>query len=276
VGDKIMSKNLKELFDMKDKVVIVTGSCGLLGPEYVDILSEAGADVVIGYYDSKKRAEKLKEDTIRKHKTNPMCIYVDISSEYSVKRMVKAVVSIYGKIDVLVNNAYFSHARNKMCNVLEKTPLEEWRRTLEVNIDGVFLCCKHIGKQMMKQGYGNIVNISSIYGMIGTDQRIYENMGFTTPLSYATCKGAILNMTRWLASYWREKNIRVNTLSPGGALSDVYTLSDEFINNYSYRTILGRMANTWDYKGAMLFLCSDASEYMTGANLVVDGGWTAL
>ena len=265
------------IFNMQDKVVIVTGACGLLGPEYIDILSDAGADVVMAYHDNKDKVNKLKKSIIKKYNTNPLVVYVDISDEGSVIHMVNKVIRKYGKIDVLVNNAYYSHARNKLCNTLEDTPIEEWRRTLNVNIDGVFLCCKHIGKQMVKQGYGNIVNIASIYGMVGSDQRIYENMGFTTPLSYGTCKGAILNMTRWLASYWRGKNIRVNTLSPGGVYSSkAYNLSEEFIDNYSYRTILGRMAKEWDYKGAMLFLCSDASKYMTGSNLVIDGGWTAV
>ncbi len=272
-----MRKNLRELFDMKGKAVLLTGACGLLGPEYTDILSDAGANVVLAYHDDRKIAEDLRKRVIKKYHTNPIIVYVDISDEESVKNMLQITLKEYGKIDVLINNAYYSHARNKMGMVFEETPLEKWKKALDVNMTGVFLCCKIIGKQMVKQGFGNIINISSMYGMVGSDQRIYENMEFNTPLSYGACKGAILNMTRYLASYWRGKNIRVNTLSPGGVYADdVYTLSDEFIKNYSYRTIIGRMAKKWDYRGAILFLASDASEYMTGSNLVVDGGWTAV
>jgi NAD(P)-dependent dehydrogenase (short-subunit alcohol dehydrogenase family) len=113
--------------------------------------------------------------------------------------------------------------------------------------------------------------------MVGVDQRIYEGMTFNSPLSYAATKGAIISMSKWLASYWREKNIRVNILSPGGVKSSkTYNLSEKFIENYSYRTLLGRMADEYDYRGAILFLCSDASLYMTGSNLIVDGGWTAI
>lgn len=266
----------KELFDMKGKVVLLTGSCGLIGPEYADILSDAGADVILAYHDNKDIAKKVKDDIVEKYGTNPMTIYVDVSDEESVIGMIAGVLIKYGKIDVLINNAYFSHARNKMGMTMEDTPVEGWKKALDVNLTGVFLCCKHVGKQMLKQGYGNIINIASHYGVIGADMRIYENMSFNCPLSYAACKGAIINMTRYLASYWRGKNIRVNTLSPGGVYADdVYTLSDEFIENYSYRTIIGRMAKKWEYNGAILYLASDASEYMTGANLIVDGGWTA-
>ncbi|MGI0057157.1 MAG: SDR family oxidoreductase, partial [Nitrosarchaeum sp.] len=134
------------------------------------------------------------------------------------------------------------------------------------------LCCKEIGKVMVKQKSGVIVNISSIYGMVGADQRIYGKSKLNSVSSYATTKGGIINLTRFLAAHWNKKNIRVNTLSLGG----VYSKQDrQFVKNYSYRTILGRMASKDEYRGAILFLTSDASSYMTGANLVVDGGWTA-
>ncbi|MGI0057285.1 MAG: SDR family oxidoreductase, partial [Nitrosarchaeum sp.] len=135
-----------------------------------------------------------------------------------------------------------------------------------------FLCCKEIGKVMVKQKSGVIVNISSIYGMVGADQRIYGKSKLNSVSSYATTKGGIINLTRFLAAHWHKKNIRVNTLSLGGVYNKQ---NNQFVKNYSYRTMLGRMASKDEYNGAILFLTSDASSYMTGANLVVDGGWTA-
>lgn len=254
-----MKKNMKELFDLTGKVILLVGSEGLLGCEYKDILAQAGAKVVT--LDIASTAELI----------------CDISSEEDVISACEYVVREYGKIDVLINNAVLHHVDfpEEMCKPFEETSLDIWKKALDVNLTGVFLCCREVGKQMKKQGYGNIINISSIYGNIGADQRIYEDVPFNLPASYAATKGAILNLTRYLASYWRETGIRVNTLSPGGVYVEEKH-STKFRDNYAYRTCLGRMANKQDYRGAMLFLCSDASEYMTGANLIVDGGWTCL
>jgi len=266
-----MKKNLKELFDLKGKVIILTGAAGLLGREYADILAEAGADLVL--VDIKPPVDILKEN----YGTNPLPCQIDISNEKQVKEMCDEVIKRYGKIDILINNAIQPHTKEKKIISLEETTLENWKSYIDVNLTGVFVCCKIIGSQMEKQGFGNIINISSIYGIVGVDQRIYEGMTFNSPLSYAATKGAVITMSKWLASYWRDKGIRVNCLSPGGVKSSkTYSLSEKFVENYSYRTILGRMANEWDYRGAMLFLCSDASEYMTGSNLIIDGGWTSV
>jgi len=253
-----MKKDFKELFDLTGKIIILTGSEGLLGKEYKNILTQAGAKVITA--DIKETAE---------------CI-TDVSSEESVIRLCKYTIDKYGKIDILINNAIEPHTQDKGIIPLNEIDINKWKRYLDVNLTGAFICCKIIGEQMEKQGFGNIINIGSIYGIVGVDQRIYEGMEFNSPISYAATKGAIITMTKWLASYWRDKGIRVNCLSPGGVNSKSrYKLSQKFIDNYSYRTILGRMANEWDYCGAMLFLCSDASEYMTGSNLIIDGGWTA-
>lgn len=259
-----MKKDIEKLFSLKGKVVVLIGAAGLLGQEYAKILGEAGADVVLADIRETKGFYSWKY------------LYVDITSEESVKKLCNEVVNIYGKVDVLVNNAILHHVDfpDCLCKPFEETKLEEWNMALDVNLTGVFLCCREFGKLMKEQGFGNIINISSIYGMIGADQRIYENVNFNLPASYAATKGAILNLTRYLASYWRGTGIRINTLSPGGVYVEEKH-STKFRDNYAYRTCLGRMANKWDYRGAMLFLCSDASEYMNGGNLVVDGGWTA-
>ena len=186
------------------------------------------------------------------------------------------ILKKYGKIDGLVNNAFYSPRTNikKSAMKFEDFPLDLWNDVISVNLTGVFLCSQIFGNVMKKQNNGNIVNIASIYGLVGADQRIYGNSKLNSPVSYAASKGAIVNLTRYLAAYWQGKNIRVNTLSLGGVQDKSY-MTKKFISNYSSKTMLGRMAKNDDYNGAILFLSSDASSYMTGANLVVDGGWTA-
>ena len=174
-----------------------------------------------------------------------------------------------------INNAFYNPNQSKSSAAgFEKFPIELWNDVLKVNLTGVFLCCQSIGNVMIKQNNGVIINISSIYGMIGADQRIYGSSGLNSPVSYAASKGAIINLTRYLAAYWRGKNIRVNSLSLGGVEDKKY-MSKEFIKNYSNKTILNRMAKKNEYNAAILFLASDASSYMSGSNLIIDGGWTA-
>jgi len=190
--------------------------------------------------------------------------------------MTQDVIKKFKKIDGLVNNAVF-HPKIKGGNIakpFESFPTDLWDNAISVNLTGIFLLCQEIGKIMVKQKSGVIVNISSIYGMRGADQRIYGKSKLDSPVSYAVTKGALLNLTRYLAAYWHRKNIRVNTLTIGGVQVNSY-MDKDFIKKYSEKTILGRMAKSNEYNSALLFLLSDASSYMTGSNLVLDGGWTA-
>jgi len=265
-----------KIFDLKNRVIILTGSAGLLGSQYAQILSDAGAKLVLvdtNFKDNKKLADKLN----KKYGTKPICKNVDITSKDEVKKLAVEIKKKYGKIDGLINNAFLNHAKNQSKhgrNTFETFPIDIWNKSLELNLTGVFLCCQEIGKVMVKQRSGVIVNISSIYGMSGADQRIYDDSNLNSPVSYAASKGGILNLTRYLAAYWHNKNVRVNTLTLGGVKDDSYQ-NKKFIKKYSEKTILGRMANKEDYEGAILFLMSDASSYMTGSNLIIDGGWTA-
>ena len=164
----------------------------------------------------------------------------------------------------------------KQIGSFEDFPIELWNEGITVNLTGMFLCAQAVTKPMLEQGSGVIVNVSSMYGLVGPDQRLYKSSDkekkVFKPVIYSVTKSAVIGLTRYLATYWAGKNIRVNALTPGGVFNEH---TDEFVHRYSYRTPLGRMAEKSEYCGALLFLVSDASSYMTGANLVVDGGWTA-
>jgi NAD(P)-dependent dehydrogenase (short-subunit alcohol dehydrogenase family) len=263
-----------KLFNLEKKTVIITGSSGRLGSQYANILSMAGANVVLADIETKKN-KQLEKILIKNFKTDPMTYDVDVSQKSEIEHMKNDVIKKYGTIDILINNAFFnpSQSNNSICP-FEEFPLELWNEVLKVNLTGVFLCSQIIGNVMKNQKNGNIINIASIYGLVGADQRIYGNSKLNSPVSYAASKGAIVNLTRYLAAYWHGKNIRVNTLSLGGVYDESY-MNKKFVKNYSNKTILGRMANNDEYNGAILFLASEASSYMTGANLVIDGGWTA-
>ncbi|RDJ32195.1 MAG: SDR family NAD(P)-dependent oxidoreductase [Crenarchaeota archaeon] len=269
-------KSVNKIFNLQNKVIILTGSAGLLGTEYANILSDAGATLILVDTNTTKNIE-LKNKINKQYKSNSIAMNVDITSKNDVQKMVLDVVSKYGKIDGLINNAFLNHAKNQSQNgknSFESFPIEIWNKSLDLNLTAVFICCQEVGKVMVKQKNGVIVNISSIYGISGADQRIYGKSNLNSPVSYAASKGGIVNLTRYLAAYWNKKNIRVNTLTLGGVQDNSYQ-TKEFINKYSEKTILGRMAKKEDYKGAILFLMSDASSYMTGSNLIIDGGWTA-
>ena len=271
-------KIISKLFDLKGRNIVITGASGLLGSQYANTLSSAGANIILLDVDTIKN-EKLKSALIKKYK-NKICAYtLDISNQTEVNKISKKVIKDFKKIDGLINNAAYTSkgAKEKSDNAFgsfENFPIDIWQKSLDINLSGVFFCSQAFGKIMAKQGKGVIVNIASTYGLVGADQRIYGKSGLNLPISYAATKGAIVNFTRYLAAYWHGKNIRVNTLSPGGVMDKTYQ-NESFIKKYSEKTILGRMANKEEYNGAMLFLISDASSYMTGANLVVDGGWTA-
>jgi len=208
--------------------------------------------------------------------TFPISFTIDITDQQSVRKLTKEVLSKYKKIDVLINNAHFIPREHpKRDAPFEQYPVKLWDKTISDNMRGIFLCCQEFGKVMSKQHKGVIVNISSIYGIVGADQRIYGKSRLNSPAFYAATKGALVSLTRYLAAHWSTKNIRVNTLTLGGVFDTKLHTDKNFVKNYSKRTILGRMAKKEDYDGALLFLASDASTYMTGANLIVDGGWTA-
>jgi NAD(P)-dependent dehydrogenase (short-subunit alcohol dehydrogenase family) len=266
-----------ELFSLKNKTAIVTGALGLIGKKHCEALALAGANVVVADVNEAKSQEFAA--TLG---GNHIGIGVDVTSQGSLKAARDKVVAKYGTIDILVNNAaindmFENPAMAKDLSAFENYPLDAFQKSIDVNITGVFLCSQILGTVMAEQGSGSIINVASTYGMVGPDQSIYRNecgeQTFYKSAAYPVTKGAVINFTRFLAAYWGEKGVRVNTLSPGGVEN---SQNEFFVSNYSAKTLLGRMAQPTDYQGALIYLASDASAYMTGANLVVDGGWTAI
>lgn len=264
------------LFSLNNKIAIVTGALGLLGRQHCLALSEAGASVIVCDLDEKSCndfAFSLEGDSIG--------ISVDITSIDSINNLKEKVLDKYRKIDILVNNAaindmFENPSAAAELSKFENYPLDLWNKSLNVNVTGTFLCSQIIGSQMVLQSSGSIINIASTYGIVAPDQSIYKkengSQSFYKSPAYPATKGAVISFTRFLAAYWGDKGVRVNCLSPGGVENNQ---EEYFIKNYSNKTPLGRMAAPYDYKGAIVFLASEASAYMTGANLVVDGGWTA-
>jgi len=273
-----------DLFRLDGRVALVTGGAGLLGRGYCEALLQAGARVVIGDLDG-ARAQALAAE-LGCERT--LAQKLDVTSEDSVGQAVNAAVERFGTLDVLVNNAALTvrGGSERLAPADYFAPFEDykrevWDQAVSVNLTGMLLCAQAAGRQMLSQNPpgGVMVNVASTYGVVAPDQRVYEGVrspytdtGFNTPVSYAVTKTAVLGLTRYLATYWGSKNIRVNALTPHG----VFDNHDEaFVRNFVYRSPLGRMARNDEYRGALLFLVSDASSYMTGANLIVDGGWTA-
>lgn len=269
--------NLPELFDLTGRTALVTGGAGLLGTEFCRTLAQAGAQVVIADIDG-ERAASLAE-SLSRHGRQAISVPADVADQRSVNQMVETALSEFGSLDILVNSAVldpkFDPQHGGHTNSFEDYPLDAWNQALSVNLTGMFLCCQAAARPMLAQGGGVIVNLSSIYGLTAPDQRLYQLEGKPRqykPVYYSVTKAGVIGLTQYLAAYYAGKNIRVNALTPGGVYNDH---DDDFVRAYSDRAILGRMASKDDMNGALLFLASDASAYMTGANLVVDGGWTA-
>ena len=270
-----------DLFDMTGRVAVVTGGAGLLGKEFCRALAEVGAQVVVADLNA-SAAEAAAAALSAVGPVPAVGIGLDVTQPASVQHMVETILNRFQRLDVLVNSAALdpkfdpNNQLSQQANAFETYPLEAWNQALAVNLTGMFLCCQAAVGPMLAQGKGVIINICSMYGLVGPDQRLYERPGQAQqqvkPAYYSVTKAGVLGMTHYLATYYAGKGIRANALTPGG----VFNNHDEvFLKNYAARSVLGRMANKDEMNGALVFLASDASSYMTGANLVVDGGWTA-
>lgn len=260
------------MFSLEGKVALVTGAAGLLGRNHCAALLENGAVVIA--CDLSFKEEQIVKGTIPYE--------MDVTHVESIKHVFKDVLDKYETIDVLVNNAAVNEMFEDPKQALELSkfenfPIELWQKSLDVNLTGTFLCSQIFGTHMAGKRSGSIINIASTYGIVGPDQSIYLDpagfQNFYKSAAYPATKSGVIGFTKFLASYWGAQQVRVNALSPGGVENQQESW---FVKNYASKTCLKRMANPSDYKGALVFLASDASTYMTGANLVVDGGWTAI
>ncbi|MBN1668056.1 MAG: SDR family oxidoreductase [Anaerolineales bacterium] len=269
---------MQKSFDLTGQTAIVTGGAGLLGAEFSRTLAQAGAVVVVA--DLHGEAAHQVAASLTEDGYTALGAALDVTSPASVRALVEMAVDHSGRLDVLVNSAaldpkFDPHAQKAHSGAFEDYPFELWQQALDVNLSGVFLCCQAAVQPMLAQGGGVIVNIASMYGVVAPDQRLYERPDGPAqykPAYYTVTKAGVLGLTKYLAAYYAGKQIRVNALTPGG----VFNGHDEtFTEAYAARSILGRMARKDEMNAALLFLASPASSYMTGANLVVDGGWTA-
>lgn len=262
-----MIKNALDLFRLNNKVALVTGGTGIVGAPIARALAEAGATVIVASRSLEKCtafAAKLMKQGFRSEGEK-----LDLSSERSIHSLCDRILSRYGRLDIVFNNAVARAGGD-----LRHMSKVEWEQAMRVNSTGLFLACQIFSEPMQTQRAGSIVNISSIYGMVGPDFSIYEGTAISNPANYAFAKGGVIALTRYLASFLAPHRVRVNCLSLGGVQTD--ETPAKFERNYSHRTLLSRMAGEEDIKGPALFLASDASSYVTGQNIAIDGGWTAI
>ncbi len=271
------------LFDVTHKIVVITGGLGQIGAEFTkEFLSREAKVAILSRSASQERghkvfgAELMKSDQL-------MLVAADITSKTSIESALNHIEQAWGTPDVLINNAGIDtqpSAPPEVSGPFEDFPAEVFREVVDTNLVGTFLMTQAVGKRMVAaEKGGSIINVGSIYGMVSPIQDIYaykaEKTGvpFIKPVAYSAAKSGMYNLTRYCATYWGRAGIRVNTLTPSGVERD--TQDKEFQKNYCERMPMGRMAQAYEFNGAVIFLASDASRYMTGANLVVDGGWTA-
>lgn len=271
-----------KVFDLSKKTAVITGGAGLLGFKHAEALMEAGANCVLVDICA-ERAKELAGELTRRFSGSATGIYADITSPEDIKNLRETIIKRFGSIHILINNAAnnpkFEEIEKKkdLSKRFETFPLRNWMDDISVGLTGAFLCAQIFGTYFAEQNEGVILNISSDLGVIAPDQRIYRQEGIsdweqpTKPVTYSVIKTGLIGLTRYIATYWADKGIRCNALVPGG----VYTGQNEvFLKKLTDLIPMGRMAEPDEYKAAVLFLCSDASKYMTGASLMMEGGRT--
>jgi NAD(P)-dependent dehydrogenase (short-subunit alcohol dehydrogenase family) len=254
-------------FSLSGKVALVTAGAGpLFGKSISEALAEAGATLITASRSEERNLAFAEEMCKKGYDAHGSA--VDITDLASIERLRSSVIEKFGHIDILVNNALA-----RVGGDLETQTPKEWTYSAEGDMVGLFALCKTFLQPMLDRGKGNIINISSIYGVVASDPTLYQGTEMQHPPHYDFVKAGMVNFTRYLASTYGKRGIRANCISPGGYLDNQ---PEPFVQAYSQRVPIGRMLSNEDIKGAVVFLASDASEYVLGANLMVDGGWTAI
>jgi NAD(P)-dependent dehydrogenase (short-subunit alcohol dehydrogenase family) len=278
-----MSQRVLDQFDLTGRVAVITGGIGLLGRKHAEAIAESGGWPVLVDLDEAKSAAAAA-DIAQQYDVKSLGLAADITRPEAVEHMLIRILEAFGRVDILVNNAAVNPTMiagagpdDPSRSRLEHLPLEVWQRDLAVGLTGSFLCSRVIGAEMARRGCGVILNIASDLGLIAPDQRIYQRSGLAPdrqpvkPVTYSVVKHGLIGLTRYLATYWADRGVRANALAPGGVSNDQ---DDAFVQRLTQLIPLARMARADEYKAAVLFLVSDASSYMTGATLVMDGGRT--
>ncbi len=271
----MVSKTSRGMFDLEGRVAVITGGAGLLGQKHAEAIAQFGGIPVLLDLNGNSLPERLNE----RFGAKALALIADITERESLEHARTEILQRLGHIDILINNAANNPKVESTDKVnfsrLENFPLAQWQADIAVGLTGSYLCAQVFGEVMARQGKGVIINVASDLAVIAPDQRLYRQEGVAPklqpvkPVSYSVVKSGLIGLTRYLATYWCEQGVRCNAISPGGVYNDQ---PDEFVQRLSKLIPLGRMADLSEYQGAIVFLCSDASSYMTGANLVIDGG----
>lgn len=270
-----ISQEEAQRFSLEDRVIVITGCTGVLGTAYCRALAQRGARLVMA--DLSDRDPGARAATLAaEYGAQALGVACDVGCEADVVALFAAAVERFGQVDVVLNNAAATGEHlmkaGDVFAAFEDYPLSVWEQVLRTNLTGVFLVAREGGKAMLANGGGSLINVSSIYAVAAPDHRIYEGMPFSSFPAYSAGKAGVHGLTLWLSTYWGRNGIRVNTLVPGGVFNQH---REEFVRRYSDRTPMGRMANSDDLVGMVIFLASNASRYCTGQQFIVDGGLTA-
>lgn len=244
--------------NLSGKIIVVTGGSGLIGQALINHISQSGGVAI--------NAEIAVESNLASN-----LLHIDVTDEFSVQKAITAVLDQHGRIDGWVNNAY--PRTQDWGKHFEDIPVASWQKNVDLQLNSVFICCQQILAAMKNQGFGSVVNISSIYGTVGPDFSVYNGTQMTMPAAYSAIKGGVVNFSRYLASYFGPHGLRINCVSPGGIFDNQ---NETFVDQYEQKVPLRRMGNPGDIAPAVSFLLSDDASYITGHNLMVDGGWTAI
>jgi NAD(P)-dependent dehydrogenase (short-subunit alcohol dehydrogenase family) len=260
--------DFKSKFDLSAKWIVITGGCGLIGKAFCEAVAQFGACVVVADIEASE-PKKFANDLSVKHQREMIGLSVDVSNKESVKQLLNKILKKTNRIDGLVNG--HQNKSHLIFEKFEELNEDNWDKVVEVNLKGTFLTCQIIGTYMALNGGGKIVNLPSTYSLVAPNQNLYKGTNMGCPAAYSASKGGVEALSKYLASYWASKNIQVNMITPHGVWNKH---EKKFEDNFSKFTPMERMSYNHEVASALIYLLSDASSYVTGDNMLVEGGWT--